>query len=290
MLNRATITVMTNEDRNPLTETDLPPEMPSDDEARYAPSDATPLEAESAPPAVAVFPTSEGVDIEAALAAVSSLSDMLAEQEAAEQAKIAQAAAAAQAAEERRLRVEHPELFFPVPPPTILRRGQMASVVPALLLIGIGAWLTFALTVSPPAPDALTIAAVLLGGVSVALLARWLSSGRWARGSLFAGLTLLFSVLVIVYLRQPLAAGFARGWPLLIVGLGASVILTALLAQPRDLRLLFPGLLVIIAGLIALVATLGLLPADVLALVASLWPVALVLALIVGLLPVLRRT
>lgn len=285
--NRATITRMMNEDRKPPTETDLPPETPPDDETRYAPPEAPPVEAET--PAVAVFPAGEGVDIEAALAAVSSLSDMLAEQEAAEQAKIAQAEAEAQAAEERRLRVQHPELFFPVPPATVLRRGQMASVVPALLLIGIGAWLTFALTAAPSPPDGLIMAAVLLGGVSVALLARWLSSGRWARGSLLLGLALLLITGVTFYLQQPGAMGVTQGWPLLVVGLGAAVLLTALLAYPPERRLLLPGALLTAVGLVALVVTLGLLPAEVLALAGTVWPVVLVVVLVVWLLPVVRR-
>ncbi len=279
---------MMNEDRNPPTETDLTPELPPDDETRYAPPEAPLAEAET-PPAAAVFPAGEGVDIEAALAAVSSLSDMLAEQEAAEQAKIAQAEAEAQAAEERRMRVQHPELFFPVPPATVLRRGQLASVVPALLLIGLGAWLTFALTVAPSPLDGLIMAAVLLGGVSVALLARWLSSGRWARGSLLVGLALLFMTGITLYLQQPAAMGFTQGWPLLVVGLGAAVLLTALLAYPPERRLLLPGALLAVAGLIALVVTLGLLPAEVVTLAGTLWPVVLVVVLIVWLLPVVRR-
>lgn len=289
---------MTNEERNLPAETDLPPETPpEDDDLRYAPVEAAAAEPDAAPPSagesrgeVTVFPVAEGVDIEAALAAVSSLSDMLAEQEAAEQAKIAQAEAEARAAEERRMRLEHPELFFPVPPQTVLRRGQMASVVPALLLMGIGAWLTFALTVSPPAPDALTIAAVLLGGVSITLLARWLSSGRWARGSLFAVLALLLTAAVSFYLTLPASPGMARGWPLLLVGAGAAFILTALLAYPPDRHLIAPGLLLVFAGLIGLAVTMALLPASLVSVIVTLWPVVLVAVVLVWLLPALRRT
>lgn len=284
---------MTNEDRNPLAETDLPPETPpADDDLRYAPdtdAEAAPQAAEEPSGDVTVFPTTEGVDIEAALAAVSSLSDMLAEQEAAEQAKIAQAEADARAAEERRMRVEHPEMFFPVPPQTTIKRGQMASVVPALLLMGIGAWLTFALTTAQTPPSAALVVAVLAGGVIVSLLSRWLSSGRWSSGSLFVALALLSVVGVTAYLTLPSSPGMTRGWPLLLAGIGAALIVTALLARPSDRRLIAPGLLLIAAAAFALTVTLNLLSAPVLSAATTLWPVALVLVLLVGLLPVLRR-
>jgi hypothetical protein len=288
----ATIIVMTNEERNPLAETDLPETPAEADDLRFAPdtdSEAAPQAVDEPRGDVAIFPTVEGVDIEAALAAVSSLSDMLAEQEAAEQAKIAQAEADARAAEERRMRVEHPELFFPVPPQTVLKRGQMASVVPALLLMGIGAWLTFALTTSQTPPSAALIATVLAGGVIVSLLARWLTSGRWTSGSLFMALALLFVTGLAAYLTLPTSPGIARGWPLLLAGLGAAFIGTALLAHPPDRRLMLPGLLLIAAAGFALTVTLNLLPASVLSVAANLWPVALVLVLLVWLLPVLRR-
>ncbi|MBI5666777.1 MAG: hypothetical protein HZC41_02110 [Chloroflexi bacterium] len=285
---------MTNEDRNPLTETDLSPEaLPADDDLRFAPAEAAheaALAGEAEPrDEVAVFPVADGVDIEAALAAVSTLSDMLAEQEAAEQAKIAQAEAEARAAEERRMRLEHPELFFPVPPQIVLKRGQMASVVPALLLMAIGAWLTFAQTTSPTSRDGGLVAALLIGGVAVTFIARWLSSGRWERGSLFTALALLLVAGVAFYLTLPGSPGSVRGWPLLVSAVGTAFILTALLAYPSDRRLLLPGLLLVIAGLIGLTVTLGLLPTAVTAVVVNLWPVVLALVLLVWLLPVLRR-
>lgn len=284
---------MTNEDRNPLAETNLPPEMlPADDDLRFAPAEAADEAASAAvdePHDGAVFQVAEGMDIEAALAAVSSLSDMLAEQEAAEQAKIAQAEAEARAAEERRMRLEHPEMFFPVPPQIVLKRGQMASVVPALLLMAIGAWLTFAHTASPTPPDGPLVAALLVGGVAVTFLARWLSAGRWERGSLFVALALLFVAGVAFYLVLPGSVGGARGWPLLVSAVGAAFVLTALLAYPPDRRLLLPGLLLVMAGLIGLAVMMSLLPAGLTAVVVNLWPVVLALVLLVWLLPVLRR-
>lgn len=271
-------------DFSPETE---PLDAPDDtDDARFAPPDETGAPAE--PEAETAPAPAEGLDIEAALAAVSTLSDMLAEQEAAEQARIAQAEAEAMAAEERRMRLEHPELFFPVPPPVVLRRGQVASVLPALVLIALGAWLTFAFTTGTP-PDGGLVALALGGGLVIILAGRWLSSGRWARGSLFLALALGGMGGALLLLAAPGSPGAARGWPLALIGLGAAFFLSAALAAPPDRRLILPGVLLAVSGLAALAVTFGLLPGSLLEMAAGLWPVAAVALLVVWLLPVIRR-
>jgi hypothetical protein len=277
---------MTDEQRDFFPETE-PLDAPDEtDDARFAPPDETAAPAESE--AETAPAPAEGLDIEAALAAVSTLSDMLAEQEAAEQARIAQAEAEAMAAEERRLRLEHPERFFPVPPPVVLRRGQMASVLPALILIALGAWLTFAFTTGAP-PDGGLVTLALGGALVIVLAGRWLSSGRWARGSLFLALALTGVGGALALLAVPGSPGAARGWPLMLIGLGAAFFLTAALAAPPDRRLILPGLLLAVSGLAALVVTFGLLPGSLLDMAAGLWPAAVVALLVVWLLPVIRR-
>ncbi|GIL11800.1 MAG: hypothetical protein BroJett038_05200 [Chloroflexota bacterium] len=277
---------MTDEKRDFSPETE-PLDAPDEtDDARFAPPDETAAPAESE--AETAPAPAEGLDIEAALAAVSTLSDMLAEQEAAEQARIAQAEAEAMAAEERRLRLEHPERFFPVPPPVVLRRGQVASVLPALVLIALGAWLTFAYTTGTP-PDGGLVALALGGGLVIILIGRWLSSGRWARGSLFLALALIGVGGALALLAVPGSPGAARGWPLMLIGLGAAFFLAAALAAPPDRRLILPGVLLAVSGLAALVVTFGLLPGSLLDMAAGLWPAAVVALLVVWLLPVIRR-
>jgi hypothetical protein len=285
-------------------ERDLTPESGNepDDELRYAP----PAPVNEAPeaveadepddeqPAAEISPDSnmsvtDDMDIEAALAAVSTLSDMLAEQEAAEQARIAQIEAEAQAAAERQARLEHPEQFFPVPPMLVLHRGQMASVIPALVLIGVGAWLTFTLTTAKTAPDPTLTFGVAIGGIALVLLARWLTSGRWTRGALFGGLALLLGGGALIYLLQPVSPGLIQGWPLLLVGVGLAAVLTGLIAIPRDTRLMLPGLALIVGGIAGLVVSLGVLGDDLLNTAASLWPAALVIILLVGALPLIFR-
>lgn len=288
---------MTNDKHNlPPDSEDTPEISLPDDEIRYAPPDIVP---EADKNLIDDFideevisidvPVTDGMDIEAALAAVSTLSDMLAEQEAAEQARIAQVEAEVQAAAERQARLEHPERFFPVPPMSSLHRGQMASVIPALLLIAFGAWLTFTLTTTKTAPDTSLTTGIVLGSLGIALLVRWLNADRWSRGSLFGGLALLFSAGIVVVLLQPASPGLEHGWPLLLCAIGIATAVTGLLAFPRDKRLIFPGSALFIGGMAGSIVSLGILGDDFVNTAASLWPIAAVIVAIVMLLPLLFR-
>jgi len=302
---------MDNETERSLeeTEADVPSDVayPDDTELHYTPADVTTEDADPVeivassgsdradelsvldePADVMAIPAVDDLDIEGALAAVSTLNDMLAEQEAAEQARLSQAEADARAAAERQSRLAHPELFFPMPTPLTLRRGQITSVVPALLLILTGAWLTFSLTTAAP-PDPALVAAVAASGVAVTLFVHWLSSGRWARGALFFALLLLLSGITIVYLAQPSTLGLPQGWPLLLVAVGGAFLLSGLMAQPVDRRVLLPALAFVIAGFAALAFTTGALSETLAATAASLWPVVALVLLAIWLLPAVFR-
>jgi len=306
---------MMNDEFGDTHPSDVPPdvEFPNDDDQlRYAPvpelatgDDADPVEvfatagtdkADDAPtgdewgqPAAVALPDMDDMDIEGALAAVASLSDVLAEQEAAEQARLAQAEASARATAERQARLESPELFFPMPPATTLQRGNFASVVPALLLILMGVWLTFTLTTSQTPLDSGLVAAVAAGALAVILFVQWLSSGRWARGALLFALLLLLAGITLIYLLQPTAPGLLRGWPLMVVAAGAAFLLSGLLAQPVDRRVVFPALALVFAGLVALAVTMEAISSTLLLTAASAWPVVLVVVVAIWLLPALFR-
>lgn len=291
----ATILAMTNEERDLTTETESIAETPA-----WSAVDSPEIQAEElladAEPTVIVADESlpvnvtDGLDLEAALAAVSTLSDVVAEQEAEEQARIAEVEAEVEAQVEAQARVEHPERFFPVPPLATLKRGQLASIVPAFVLIGIGIWLTYSTTVLRALPDTGLLVAVSAAGLSLTLLARWLSSGRWARGSLFFALSLLLAGGVTAYLiMQPTPLGVGKGWPLMLAAVGLSTTLSAVLAQPFDRRLLLPGLILIVAGLAGMVITLGLIDSSLVTTVAALWPAVVVVMAVLWLGPLIFR-
>ncbi len=218
-------------------------------------------------------------DIDAALAAVASFSDLTPEGDADAQADAARTAPA----------------FVPemqLPPLTTLKRGQLGSVVPALLLIGIGAWLTL-LTTTGTQPDTLLVTLVIGGGVVLSLLAQWVGTRRWSRGVLFfalAALLLSGAVAGINALAQQSGGiTLVQGYPLLIAALGVAFVLDGILARPANTRVIAPGVLLIVAGGVGLVVTLDVLPASVLDFAAPLLPVVLVIVAALLLLPLIFR-
>ncbi len=214
-------------------------------------------------------------DIDAALAAVASLSEIMPERE-------AEAEARADARQSAPTFV--PEMSMP--PLTTLKRGQLGSLVPALLLIALGAWLTITTTSGTP-PNPLLVSAAVVGGLILTLLAEWLGTGRWSRGLLFFALIVLFFTGVIAFSIQPQGIDLQRGYPLLIAAIGLALLLVGLLARPVNARLIAPGALVILAGVIGMVITLGLIPSDLLTWAVPAAPVVLVIVLVLWLLPLI---
>ncbi len=231
----------------------------------------------------------DGLDIEAALAAVSTLSDVIAEQEAAEHARVARIEAEEQAKIERQARMENPERFFPVPPMATLKRGQLAAIIPGLWLVGVGAWLTFTMATTKASPDTNLVILVIALGLGLSLLARWMASHRWASGSFFFGLlSILFGGLYF-YLSQPNSPGLANGWPLFIAIIGFAMLLTRILSPLAQSRLVFPAIVLLVAGLAGTVITMGLLPTNLSVMAASLWPVAIVIIVLIWVFPLVFR-
>lgn len=233
------------------------------------------------------FSIGDSLDIDAALAAVATLDDLLAEQEATEQSRIAKEQAESEARAERQARLKNPERFFPMPSLLTLQRGRIDSVIPALALILIGIWLTFTATTSGTTPSPAIVLGAALVAVTLTLLARWLSSGRWERGSLFFALVVVLvggtgAALLVMQM-------FATGWPGLVVAVGATFILSSFLAQPIDRQLLMPGLMIGFAGVVGLAVTNGVVPANILMTAAALWPVIAVVVVVILVLPLIFR-
>lgn len=203
-----------------------------------------------------------GDDVDAALAAVASLSmitdreaDDLARSEGVETVQpVTRAAVGA---------------GIPMPTPITLKRGQLASIIPALLLIAGGAYWTFVSTTGGQL-DPLLILGGGVGIVLIALLFGWISSGRWSRGLLFLTLLILFTIGgVVVTLRTP-GLDLPTAFPLLLAAPGLAFIFSAFLARPASSRLLIPGMLLIAAAAVGIVYNAGLLALDL----APILPVA----------------
>lgn len=227
----------------------------------------------------------EAVDLDAALAAVSSLDDMLAEQEAAELAEQAQQQAQIEAREQAEARLRNPEYFFAMPPMLTMQRGRLDSVIPALILILLGAWLTYSLTTAQASLDPGLVLGVAGGGIGIALIARWLATGRWAMGALFFALVILLCGGVFLFLLS--SGSLMTAWPLILVGVGLAFLITGLVAGQN--RLALPGLVIIFASMIALVVTQGMLPEPVIGQLAAAWPIVAVIVVLLFALPLIFR-
>lgn len=226
------------------------------------------------------------IDIIGALEQVSALSDVIAEQEAREAEEQARIEAERRAIEEKAQRREiH---YFPRPPEIVLERGQLASVIPALLLIIVGAYLTFITTSSEE--SVLTAGTLVAAGTSAAgltLIAYWFSSGRWLGGSLFAGLSILLAGGTVYYLAE---IGNWQGWPLIVTAVGAAAFLSALFSTERRWDQVFAGLLLIVAGIVGTVVTTEAMGQQITDLAETAGPVILaVIVLLITIPGLLRR-
>lgn len=169
-----------------------------------------------------------------------------------------------------------------------LHRGQIGSVLPALLLIGLGAWLT--LTNASDAPvDPVLVGLVLVGGLMVSFVAEWLFSGRWARGLLLVALLVLFGAGGAALVLQSGADIALVAYPLLLSALGLAVILSGLLARPVERIMLGPGMVFITAGIVGFLVLDGVIPATVLSAAAAYWFVPAAIVALLLLLPLIFR-
>lgn len=146
------------------------------------------------------------------------------------------------------------ETAFPHPPMSVLHRGQLASVVPAVLLIGIGGYLTFVFTTSEVSIQPILVIAIALVVLGIVLLSQWLSSARWTIGSFFLGLSFLLVGATSTYLTLPTNLSWLDGYPLLITAIGIAFVMTDIVV-PSGRRVWLIGLILAIVGLGGVVAT-----------------------------------
>ncbi len=199
------------------------------------------------------LPITGDLDIDAALASVASLGDELAEREAAELAEQEQLKAAQERVDAER-RAEEEEArrkdahYYPRPPLISLQRGQMTSVLPALVLIALGAWWTFTLSTAESAPSTGTLALIFAGCLGVLMIGYWLTTGRWFAGALFGGITLLTGTAIMVFLTQSNDIG-QNGYPLLLLAPAIGMICVAIFSAGSVPALGFTGLLLLVSAI-----------------------------------------
>lgn len=178
--------------------------------------------------------------------------------------------------------------MMPHPASSQLYRGQLASIVPAFLLMALGVLLTVQFTATDLGLTSTLLVPVVIMGFGLALLVRWLSSSRWERGSFLVGSTILLSGMLALYLVQPDSPALAQAWPLLMVPLGAAFVLTSIVASAFDGRSVLIGLLLLIAGGSGFAILSGIVPAEIIAVGANLWPFAVALLALIMLAAVIR--
>ena len=159
------------------------------------------------------------------------------------------------------------------------RRLQVSTVVPALVLIGLGAlylinpaWLTAGLALG-----------IGVGAVGVSFVARFWLNMRRERGLFFLGLTiLLWAGFVVAALIRGLT--LAHIWPALVIAIGLAALITFLFERAHERSLILPGIALIVAGGAGLALTLSFVPTDALNGLPNLlayWPVLpIILALL----------
>jgi len=199
----------------------------------------------------------------------------------------AEAAALSEVDEEDRLRLPRAQLF------RHRLRSQITMLPLALYLLALGAYLIAReRDLLTDLPD---LSSVGLGIVSVlvvasALVLRVLLGGRQERGLLLLGVWVWVTagmLFVLVYGIDE-SADAARWWPLLLWSLGAAFILIYPVERTHDVRLLWLGMLTLLAGGVAYAVTSDRIDEESLKDAVDFWPLLLsVLGL--GLLPLAFR-
>jgi hypothetical protein len=137
-----------------------------------------------------------------------------------------------------------------LPPLSALERGQSGSVVPALALMGVGAFLTFMLTTSDTPPDPLALLTLGIALVGITLLSYWVSSGRWSAGNFFFGTFCLLCAAVFMLTTQLGLLALPQAYPLFLSALGLAVAFTGWLTPLTGKRLSALGITLALGGLV----------------------------------------
>lgn len=228
------------------------------------------------------IPDFGAIDVDSALAAIADLTTLTAEETDETEVASDDEDLTHEATED-----DLPQTVPPVfvrPPLSTLKRGQMASVLPALTLILTGLALTYAL-MDGITFDASFLPSLTIAGLGVMGLAHWISSRRWAQGSLLIGLLLITSALAFYLWQQP---EYIAMWYIVPTAWAVAFVLTGIFGHAHNSRLLLMGACLLIVGLMGWLITGDVLPPETVTALANLAPVALVLVVVWILVPARR--
>ena len=175
-----------------------------------------------------------------------------------------------------------------MPRPLTVRRGQLTALIPALILIGLGAWWTVANVTGAPV-DPLLVGAVLAGGLVFTFAVTWLVNGRWPRGLLLIVVLALFAAGGGALILNAGPGNALAAYPLLLSALGIAILLAGLLGRPRERSWLGAAIVFIAAGIVGYLVVNGAVPAGILSAATAYWFVPAVLLLILVALPLFVR-
>lgn len=295
--------VPADEDDDTLIE-HLPVEVdPSNDETRIDLRREPPPETVSGSSTWSEYAPEGDEDVAAALAAVASLGEAFVELDEDDDEVVYEPAPhdpfdAVDTREERILTPAKPTPTFSpgiaLPPMRTLKRGSLASIIPAFALIGVGAWLLF-VTTTGGTVDPLLLLGVGVAALVLSLFAYWVSTGRWSRGALFAAaLIMLTAGLFVIAVPPPnmtLNTGITplNAYPLLIAAVGVALLIGGALSRPSTRAAVAPGIVLLTAGIVGFLVTSGAISQTLLDSAAPLWFVPIVILVIIWLLPLIAR-
>lgn len=280
-------------------------EQSATDISRFAPPDE-PVEQAATDPTTPddVTPTAEpaqlsprdsmgDLDIESALAAVTTLNELVSDEyesvsdewsQDGERFSVADTATAEANQPANAPRPDFPRVVFAGH--RALSRGQVASVVPGLLLLLVGVALTFFTDELLFNPWLAMLGSLAL--IGLALYVRWISAFQDSRGTFFVATTFVLIAASLVALLAPLPLNLVNAYPLLLSAIGGAMLLGAAL-QPEYRRAALLGFMLLILGFVGASMTLGYWPNSVLRILAQYGVVLLPFIGLMLLTPVLRR-
>jgi uncharacterized membrane protein (DUF485 family) len=157
------------------------------------------------------------------------------------------------------------------------RRRFTSMFITALLMIALGVlYLSVTLTPELGSLPPVVMMGITAAAVALSLIGRFVFNGRRERGLFALGaLILLWIGLLALIVNGNLSIG--QGWPLALAAVGAALLLTFVFERNHERGLLLPGFALIVAGIIAVPFGVGLIPREITATLALLWPLLLII-------------